>query len=112
MILDAPIIPHLRLKWKFVLLISIVFLGIAGFFLVFIPITVEDIGDSALVTKSRIVTAMMAANVLPPLVFQDSEQMMIELETALLSPDVIYAVVTDKDGVVRGSLGMSEAEYY
>ena len=109
---NIPIIHGLRLRWKFVLLISIVFLVIAGFFLVFIPITIEEIGNSALVSQSRVVTAMMAANVLPPLVFQDSEQMMVELKTAQLSPDVIYAVVTDKDGIVSGALGLSEAEFY
>jgi PAS domain S-box-containing protein len=110
MTLHIPIMDRLRLRWKFVLLISVVFLVIAGFFLIFIPITIEEIGDNALVTKSRVVTAMTAANVLPAVIFQDSEQIMTELKTAQLSPDVIYAVVTDKDGIVSGAIGLSEAE--
>lgn len=100
---------HLRLRWKFVLLIGGVIAVIAGFFLVFLPVRIERLGSDALAAKARVVTEMTAASIRPALVFEDSAQIGTELRTALLSGDVMYAVVLDADGRVAGAFNLREA---
>ncbi|MBP1691493.1 MAG: putative sensor histidine kinase, partial [Bacteroidetes bacterium] len=79
------------------------------FFLLYIPHRVGEIGESALAAKARVVTAMTAASVTPALLFQDTIQISEELQTAMLSNDVRYAVVVDDRGEVQASLNMPEA---
>ncbi len=112
MIRTPSLLRRLPLRWQFVIPTSLVFLVISVFFLVFIPANIEQQGNRALLTKARVVTTMTAANVLPAIVFSDSQQVATELQTALLSPDLVYAVVTDQHGVVRGVVGKAEAERY
>jgi PAS domain S-box-containing protein len=102
-------IMHLRIRWKLAVLIGIVFVIIALFFLLFIPSRVERIGENALAAKARVVTAMTAANVTPALVFQDTSQIAEELHTAMFSRDVRYAVVTDLKGRVLAAVNYPEA---
>ena len=108
--LTPSLLRRLPLRWRFVIPTAVVFLLISGFFLVFIPASIEQQGTRALIGKARVVTTMTAASVLPALVFSDSEQIATELRTAQLSPDLVYAVVTDQKGVVRGSVGKADAE--
>lgn len=112
MTFSPSLLRRLPLRWQFVIPTSLVFLVISGFFLVFIPARIEQQGTKALLAKARVVTTMTAANVLPALVFADSDQIATELRTALLSPDLVYAIVTDQHGAVRGAVGKAEAERY
>ena len=100
---------HMRIRWKLVTLIGFVFAIFTCFFLLYIPHRVEEIGESALAAKARVVTAMTAASVTPALLFQDTIQISEELRTAMLSNDVRYAVVVDDHGGVQASLNMPEA---
>ncbi|HSQ75595.1 MAG TPA: histidine kinase dimerization/phosphoacceptor domain -containing protein [Bacteroidota bacterium] len=100
---------HLRIRWKLALLIGIVFLIIACFFLIFIPNRVERIGDSALAAKARVVSAMTAANITSALVFQDTAQIAEELRSAMFSRDIRYAVVADLEGRILASVNYPEA---
>ncbi len=106
------ILRRLPLRWQFVIPTALVFLLIAGFFLMFIPASVENEGTRALLARSRVVTTMTAANLLPAMVFADSQQVATELQTALLDPDVVYAVVCDRSSRVWGAVGRAEAERF
>jgi PAS domain S-box-containing protein len=108
----SPFLRRLSLRWQFVIPTAAVALLISAFFYVFIPARIEQQGTQALHAKSRVVTTMTAANLLPAMVFSDSIQVATELRTALLSPDVVYAVVCDQTGAVAGSVGMAAAEKF
>jgi PAS domain S-box-containing protein len=100
---------QLRLRWKLAIFIVAVLASTAMFFYVYIPGQIGDFASRAVKDKARVVAAMTAANVSAAMVFEDTVQIRAELLTAQLSRDVIYAVVVDQGGQVRGVLHLEEA---
>ncbi len=98
-----PWFPHLRLKWKFVILVSSALAAATALILVLAPNRVKVLGEEALAQKGAVVAAMTASNLAPAMVFDDSIQVAEELDRVFVSDDILYAFVEGTDGRIIAS---------
>jgi PAS domain S-box-containing protein len=99
----------LRLRTKLMGFIVALVACVSAFFLWYIPARIGESASLALRTKGTVVTAMTAANLSAPMVFDDTLQIRDELLKARLSGDLVYAVLRDSAGWFYASWGMDQA---